>query len=363
MPCLHLSIDRGLRARGQVAEPRINSNNNSKPVIACTGRRAQVDSEKIRFSTLRSPRLWISGFVGNVKTCSCSRVFYVWIHGLYRAPENICQGRKVPQVGRGGRLQCPQHKSFRYDAGWPFAFTETEFGTKKGHDIYVAPVMECKYSHCPGSSFHSLPTRILDHLRRKTGPTHQGRIHPPNRVSSSITRSARKSWRLSRRTQQKLRTATKAGSGLVLMTSTVWASRWGKSKNWALLEPCFRLCHFMISRASSVDRGNIHWSINTVKKYLGNYVPPPPHTQAPTNSPTGPVNPTTNRPEHPTGPATNQPTNQPPSPPRVGQLRRGPPLGPESWVHAWFVANCAASHCPASHCKCNWMTHYNNLPI
>ena len=100
MTCLHLSIDRGLRARGQVAEPRINSNNNSKPVIACTGRRAQVDSAQIRFSTLRSPRLWISGFVGNVKTCSCSRVFYVWIHGLYRAPENICQGRKVSQVGR-----------------------------------------------------------------------------------------------------------------------------------------------------------------------------------------------------------------------------------------------------------------------
>ena len=93
--------------------------------------------------------------------------------------------------------------------------------------------------------------------------------------------------------------------------------------------------------------------INAVKKYLGNYVPPPPHTQAPTNSPTGPVNPTTNGPEPPTDvptrPATNPPTNPP-----GGSCVAVPPWDQNPAMHAWCVANCAAGHCPASHCKCNW---------
>ena len=65
-----------------------------------------------------------------------------------------------------------------------------------------------------------------------------------------------------------------------------------------------------------------------MRKYLSNYVPPPPHTQAPTNSPTGPVNPTTNGPEPPTDGPTLPATNPPP--PGGSCLAPPPPLGPES---------------------------------
>ena len=103
--------------------------------------------------------------------------------------------------------------------------------------------------------------------------------------------------------------------------------------------------------------------MNSVKKYLGGYTPPPttiPPPQPPTTTPppeppttTSPPQPPTTKPCSPGPGPTTAPPTKPSTQPPGGNCVAIPPYDKQPGIQEYCKTNCAIGNCPATHCKCS----------